>query len=63
MYVIRVEFPDEDKYAYVTEGIDGGLKFFRKYEDAVKEAKIYEDTGQWVQIIERQNDESIPWSI
>jgi hypothetical protein len=52
MYVIRVEFPDEDKYAYVTED-DGGLKYFRQYEDAVKE----------VQIIERQDDESIPWSI
>jgi hypothetical protein len=62
MYVIRVEFPDEDKYAYVTED-DGGLKYFRQYEDAVKEAKIYEDDEHWVQIIERQDDESIPWSI
>ena len=62
MYVIRVEFPDEDKYAYVTED-DGGLKYFRQHEDAVKEAKIYEDSEHWVQIIERQKDESIPWSI
>jgi hypothetical protein len=62
MYIIRVEFPDEDKYAYVTED-DGGLKYFRQYEDAVKEAKIYEDDEHWVQIIERQDDESIPWSI
>lgn len=62
MYVIRVEFPDEDKYAYVTDN-NGELKHFRQYEDAVKEAKIYEDGEHWVQIVERQKDESIPWSV
>lgn len=62
MYVIRVEFPDEDKYAYVTTD-EGELKYFRVYEDAEKEAKKYQDDEHWVQIIERQNDESIPWSI
>ena len=61
MYVIRVEFPDEDKYAYVTDD-DGKLKHFREYGDAEKEAKKYEDNEHWVQIIERHKDESIPWS-
>ena len=59
MYVIRVDFPDEDKYAYVTNN-EGELKKFCTREEAEKVAMTY--AGNPI-VIEREDDESVPWSI
>ena len=59
MYIIRVEFPDEDKYAYVTND-EGELRKFQNREDAEKVAKTY--AGNPI-IIERKDDEGIHWSL
>jgi len=59
MYVIRVEFPDEDKYAYVTND-DGELRKFYSREDAEKVAQTY--SGNPI-VIKREDDEGISWSV
>ena len=59
MYVIRVDFPDEDKYAYVTNN-EGELKKFCTRAEAEKVAITY--AGNPI-VIEREDDESVPWSI
>jgi hypothetical protein len=59
MYVIRVEFPDEDKYAYVTND-EGELKKFYNREDAEKVAQTY--SGNPI-VIKREDDEGISWSV
>lgn len=59
MYVIRVEFPDEDQFAYVLCD-DGQVKKFNDYEVAKKEAHKY--AGVTV-IEEREDYEGVHWSI
>jgi hypothetical protein len=59
MYIIRVDFPDVDKYAYVTND-DGELKKFYSREEADKVAKTY--AGNPI-VIEKEDDEGIHWSI
>jgi len=59
MYVIRVEFPDEEQFAYVLSD-DGQVRKFNDYEVAKKEAQKY--AGVTV-IEEREDYEGIRWSI
>jgi len=40
MYVIRVDFPDDDKYAFVKND-DGEVRKFTDYSMAVEEARRY----------------------
>lgn len=59
MYIIRVDFPDDDKYAYVTND-EGGLRKFYSRDEAEKVARTY--AGNPV-VIERKDDEGIDWSL
>lgn len=59
MYVIRVDFPDEDKYTYVTNDEDELRKFYTR-EEAEKVAMTY--AGNPI-VIEREENESVPWSL
>jgi hypothetical protein len=59
-YVIRVEFPDEDKYVYVTND-DGTMAKYYNREVAEKVASTYADSNSTIE--ERHDNEGIPWSI
>ena len=59
-YVIRVEFPDEDKYVYVTSD-DGTMAKYYNREDAEKVALTYADSNSTIE--ERHGNDGIPWSI
>lgn len=57
MYLLRVDFPDDDRYAYVTAD-SGELKKFYDYSQAVEECRKYASA-----IIIEVKDESINWEL
>jgi hypothetical protein len=57
-YKIRVDFPDEDKYAFVTDN-DGEVILFADHDTANKEALKYAG-GIAIKV---EDYESIPWTV
>ena len=57
MYIVRVDFPDDDRYAFVTDD-DGEVKKFYKRDDAKVASHKFSDA-----IVIEVNDESLNWSV
>jgi len=57
MYVIRVEFPDEDKYTFVTKD-DGTPNTYYKREDAEIASRTYENS-----VVIEVKDENLHWTV
>jgi len=55
MYVIRVDFPDDDRYAFVTED-NGEVKRFYKRDDAEVASHTFSNA-----VVIEVNDEGINW--
>lgn len=56
MYLIRVDFPDDDKYAFVKND-DGEVRKFTDYSMAVEEARRYASAI----VVELNDDNRIEW--
>ena len=56
MYVIRVDFPDDDKYAFVKND-DGEIRKFTDYSMAIEEARRYASAI----VVEFKDENRIEW--